>query len=208
MESLRGERKRAEMRQHVADVAIRLFFARGFDAVSVTEIADAADVARPTVFAYYPRKEDLVFDRIGTVTQALVHAILDADGPPVPALLDRLRGPVALGSLGASPDELLSFWRLVANSRALRARARELAEQMESAIAHAFEERGVAHADICAAFIAAAYRTVNLRAIGSALAGTSMPDVQEDRARNLDQAFAAATAAVGTLQSAGAETPN
>src|SRR3954465_4105652 len=59
----RRERKKAQVRQHLADVAMGLFAERGFDAVSVSEIAEAADVARPTVFAHFARKEDLLFDR-------------------------------------------------------------------------------------------------------------------------------------------------
>jgi AcrR family transcriptional regulator len=195
----RIERRRAETRQHVADVAIRLFFERGFDAVSVTEIADAADVARPTVFAYYPRKEDLVFDRATSVTEALVSAIRDADGAPVPALLDRLRGPAALGSLGSGPDELLRFWRLVAGSRSLRARARELGEEMEAHVAAALQERGVAHAGVSAALIAGAYRSVSLDAIRRILDGAPMTDVQGERTKNLDQAFNAVAVAIDAL---------
>ena len=59
----RRERKKAEVRQRISDLATALFLRDGFDQVSVSEIAAAADVARPTVFAHFPRKEDLFFDR-------------------------------------------------------------------------------------------------------------------------------------------------
>ncbi|HEY4571469.1 MAG TPA: helix-turn-helix domain-containing protein, partial [Kribbella sp.] len=48
----RRERKKAELRARISEVATALFLDRGFDAVSVSEIAEAADVARPTVFAH------------------------------------------------------------------------------------------------------------------------------------------------------------
>jgi AcrR family transcriptional regulator len=85
------ERKKAEMRQAISDVATRLFEARGFEAVTVAEIAAAADVSAKTVFNYFPAKEDLFFDAEDAVRDALVAAV-----PDVRALL--LDGPV-LGAL-------------------------------------------------------------------------------------------------------------
>ena len=58
----RQTRKRLATRQRISDVATRLFFERGFDAVRVDEIAEAADVSRMTVFNHFSRKEDLFFD--------------------------------------------------------------------------------------------------------------------------------------------------
>jgi AcrR family transcriptional regulator len=58
------ERKKLETRRHIADTARRLFAERSFDAVTVDEVARAADVSKKTVFNYFPTKEDLVFDRM------------------------------------------------------------------------------------------------------------------------------------------------
>jgi AcrR family transcriptional regulator len=59
----------------ISDVATRLFYERGFENVTVGEIAEAADVGRMTVFNHFPRKEDMFFDRDEegreTVRQAL-----------------------------------------------------------------------------------------------------------------------------------------
>jgi AcrR family transcriptional regulator len=85
------ERKKAETRQAISDVATRLFEARGFETVTVAEIAAAANVSSKTVFNYFPAKEDLFFDAEDAVRDALVAA-----APNVrPLLLD---GPV-LGAL-------------------------------------------------------------------------------------------------------------
>jgi AcrR family transcriptional regulator len=57
------ERKKLQTRRHIADTACRLFVERGFDAVTVDEVAQAAEVSKKTVFNYFPTKEDLVFHR-------------------------------------------------------------------------------------------------------------------------------------------------
>src|ERR1700750_3417203 len=59
----RRTRKRLATRQSISDPATRLFLERGFDAVTVDDIAAAADVGRMTVFNHFPRKEDMFFDR-------------------------------------------------------------------------------------------------------------------------------------------------
>jgi AcrR family transcriptional regulator len=58
------ERKAARTREEISRVAIGLFCERGFDAVTMTEIAEAAEVGRATLFAYFPTKEALVLDRV------------------------------------------------------------------------------------------------------------------------------------------------
>ncbi len=59
----RRESKKQETRQRISDVATELFFARGFEAVTVDEIAIAAKVSKMTVFNYVARKEELLLDR-------------------------------------------------------------------------------------------------------------------------------------------------
>src|ERR1700733_7167911 len=58
----RRSRKRLATREGISNVATRLFIERGFDQVTVDEIAEAADVGRMTVFNHFPRKEDMFFD--------------------------------------------------------------------------------------------------------------------------------------------------
>jgi DNA helicase IV len=57
------ERKRLRMYREVSETAIGLFLERGFDAVSVAEVAAAAEISKPTLFRYFPTKEDLVLHR-------------------------------------------------------------------------------------------------------------------------------------------------
>ncbi|UZJ30166.1 TetR/AcrR family transcriptional regulator [Streptomyces endophytica] len=62
------ERKKEQTRQRIAAVAWRLFAERGFEAVTVNEIAEAAEVAKATLFAYFPTKESLALQGSGTTT--------------------------------------------------------------------------------------------------------------------------------------------
>jgi AcrR family transcriptional regulator len=124
----RRDRKKAATRQAISDVATRLFVERGFEKVSVAEIAREAAVARKTVFNYFPRKEDLVFDR-EEEARALVREALAGRGrqPPVRAFQALVRTLVEkqhpLFRITGRP---IRFWRTVAESPALTTRAREL----------------------------------------------------------------------------------
>lgn len=65
------ERKKRQTRQYISDVATGLFLERGFDAVTIAEIAEAADVSVNTVYNYFPAKEDLFLDRSKGVVDRL-----------------------------------------------------------------------------------------------------------------------------------------
>jgi len=65
------ERKKRQTRQYISDVATGLFLERGFDAVTIAEIAAAAEVSVNTVYNYFPAKEDLFFDRSKGVADRL-----------------------------------------------------------------------------------------------------------------------------------------
>ena len=170
----RRERKKAEVRQRISDAATGLFLRRGFDQVSVSEIAEAADVARPTVFAHFPRKEDLFFDRYPEVAGQLTRAIRErpAGTSAVSALRDTL---VAAAQAGQAPygmqADMIPWWQTVAASRALQARARELGDQLAAELAPVMAAAGTAEPELAAALAVAAYRTIHLQAIRAILAG-------------------------------------
>ncbi len=71
------ERKKALTRQAISDVATRLFLERGFEAVTMAEVADAAGVSVKTIFNYFGSKEDLFLDRDVELRRAIVGAITD-----------------------------------------------------------------------------------------------------------------------------------
>jgi AcrR family transcriptional regulator len=116
----RRERKKAATRQALADSALALFLERGFDRVTVAEIADAADVSVATLFKHYPSKEALLFDRDTDREEALTAAVRDRESGV--SILDALRAlflsrterPDHPGS-----DDLERFRALVAGSPGL-----------------------------------------------------------------------------------------
>ena len=57
------ERKKRQTRQEISDIATALFARHGFDAVTISQVAEAAGVAKMTVTNYFPRKEDLEIGR-------------------------------------------------------------------------------------------------------------------------------------------------
>jgi len=170
----RRERKKAEVRQRISDAATALFLDRGFDQVSVSEIAEAADVARPTVFAHFPRKEDLFFDRYPELAAQLTGAITGrtAGMSAISALRDTITAAARAGQApyGLQAD-MTGWWQAVAASRALQARARELADHLADDLALAMAATGTAEPELAAALAVAAWRTIHLQAIRAILAG-------------------------------------
>ena len=73
------ERKKQQTQQLILDTATRLFDQRGFDGVTVAEIARAAELSEMTVFNYFPTKEDLVFGRMEFFEERLVAAVEQRD---------------------------------------------------------------------------------------------------------------------------------
>jgi AcrR family transcriptional regulator len=190
----RRERKKAQVRQRISDLATALFLRHGFDQVSVSEIAEAADVARPTVFAHFPRKEDMFFDRYPEVAGQLTQAMRErpAGTSAVSALRDTL---VAVAQAGQAPygmnADMIPWWRTIAASRALQARARELADQLTAELAQAMAATGTAEPELSAALAVAAYRTVHLQAVRAILAGEDAATVAAQHPGRIRSALSA-----------------
>ena len=127
----------------LSDVATRLFAARGFDNVTVAEIADAAHVSKMTVFNYFPRKEDLLFDKQGEAQALLGDAVRGRrpDETPVGALrrlaLEMLAQRHPLAGLR---DGTQGFWKIVGESPTLIGRVREVREELEGSLATVLAE--------------------------------------------------------------------
>lgn len=136
------DQKKAATRLAISNVATALFVEHGFEAVSVDEVARAAGVSRKTVFNYFARKEDLVFDR-EEEGRALIRAAIIGRGaqPPVQAFQALMRTLVMQQHpLFRINERPLQFWRTVADSPALTARARELQVTLAEELAELFAE--------------------------------------------------------------------
>jgi AcrR family transcriptional regulator len=139
----RRSRKRLATRQGISDAATRLFIERGFDNVTVDEIAAAADVGRMTVFNHFPRKEDMFFDRDEEGREMLREAFRQRDPRVAPIEALRLlahrlvagRSPVVAFSARSQ-----SFIAAIEASETLKARARAIRDELADVMAVALSE--------------------------------------------------------------------
>ncbi|WP_040810050.1 TetR/AcrR family transcriptional regulator [Nocardia concava] len=148
------ERKKAQTRKALADAALRLMLERGYDAVSVKEIAEAADVSVPTLFAHFPDgKESLVFDMDADRETAVVSAVRDR--APGTTVLEGLRDGFLKFPRPAETEEMRDFMRLVEETPALSSYFRKMWQRHEGALARAIaEELGRAPDDVAVTALA------------------------------------------------------
>ena len=156
------ERKKAQTRQLIADTAWRLFADRGFERVTVAEVAREAQVAVATVFNYFPTKEDLFFFRLEAFGADLVEAVAGrATGEPALAAFRRqlLGAGGLLAQVGAGDDQALerlrTMNRVIAASPALQARERQTIAGTADALAGLLVAEGGDDADQVSAQAAA-----------------------------------------------------
>jgi len=134
----RRQRKREAVRQSISDAATRLFVAHGFDAVTVDDIAAAADVSRKTVFNHFPRKEDMFFDLTEEGIEDLSEAFARRD--PSLSVIEGLRRFAHQAVAERRPyvrfmEGSEKFVATVVASEALKARARGIRDELTTAVA-------------------------------------------------------------------------
>ncbi|MFI6037808.1 TetR family transcriptional regulator [Streptomyces sp. NPDC051315] len=188
------ERKKRRMYQVVSDVAVRLFLERGFDAVSVAEVAAAAEISKPTLFRYFPAKEDLVLHRIADHEREAAEVVAGARAEGV-APLAALRRHFLDGLAAADPitgindhPQVRAFYALLYGTPALVARLHAHLERSEAALADALG--GDLDARLAAGQIIAVRRILaqeNWRRITD---GEPVEDVRTDAVAAAERAFA------------------
>ena len=144
------ERKKAKTRLSISRVATKMFNERGFDAVTVAEIAAAAEVSVATIFNYFETKEDLFFDREGEVIAAHCRYVRERKaGESIPEALHRaFHAAIDTDTLARIVSDDSRFVRTIETSPALRARARFMLDKTEAALADTIaEETGVTKGD-------------------------------------------------------------
>jgi AcrR family transcriptional regulator len=150
----RRERKKAATRQAITDAALQLFLERGYDHVSIRDIAEAADVSTTTVFKHFTGKEALVFDQEESTDAHLIAAVGQrATGQGV---LDALRQHVLDTWLPiAAHPQREEFNHLVDSTPALRAYAERMwARHTDTLSAAIADEFGVDHDNLACAALA------------------------------------------------------
>ncbi|MFJ8912809.1 TetR family transcriptional regulator [Amycolatopsis sp. NPDC102389] len=192
----RGDRGGAKTRAHIAEVATGLFVERGFDDVTVAEVAAAAGVSKVTVFSHFERKEDLALDRLPDAVGIARAVIRDRpDGVGVVEAFRRTAIALAeeqhpLSGLSEAGEPLA---RTVAGSRALISRLREFEHEIEAEVADELESdtRFSGDSELTAALIVAAYRTVAVTTTRRRLAGDDLAGVITAHCERLNAAFGA-----------------
>lgn len=199
------ERKKAKTRLAISQIATKLFNERGFDAVTVAEIAAAAEVSVATIFNYFETKEDLFFDREGeiiaahcrfvrqrkageSITEALLrafHAAIDDALPPITS---------ADGCVVRTIEAQVEFVRTIEASPALRARARYALDKTEAALTETIaDETGAAKGDptprVVAAMVLSIERILMDDARAAVLRGDAPVAAKRRLRRTCDHAF-------------------
>jgi len=187
------ERRKQESREAISGVAMAMFEARGFDEVTISQVAEAAGVSKMTVTNYFPRKEDLVFDRAEAIIASLADVV--AARAPGESMLAAVRRDyaerIAAGdvTLGVPTP---AFARMVHGSHALASRRLEIADLTEWALGDAIAaETGTEEPQqrIAAAQLASVHRVLFAEGTRRVLAGQPGDEIRQALAGAADRAF-------------------
>ncbi|GAA3508027.1 AcrR family transcriptional regulator [Streptosporangium album] len=199
------ERKKRETRLRISDIATGLFLARGFDNVTVAEVARTADVSVNTVFNYFATKEDLLFDRQDEVEE-LPSKVVRERGPGESAaealrrdFLDALDTRHWRYGFHEGSDD---FARMLGASPSLAARVREMNERREQALARTLADEVDADSDdltprLVAAQICATLHTLMTYTVQRMLAGESTDTIAPDLREQAGHAFRLLESGIG-----------
>jgi AcrR family transcriptional regulator len=191
------ERKKQQTRQQLAETARRLFVERGFDSVTVADVAKQADVAVATVFNYFPTKEDLFYSGMESFEAQLLASV--GDRPAGESVLAAFGRVVLEGTPRLATDEAIenieTAARVVGASHSLQAREREIvARYTDELAALIVAEAGLPEGDVEAAAVAAALmgtqRALVAYVHASVLAGQRGRRLASDARAHAERAFA------------------
>lgn len=150
--------KKRQTRENISDQATRLFLERGFDNVTIADVAAAAQVAKMTVTNYFPRKEDLALDMHDEFVRVPVAAVRERR--PGESAFAAIRGGFLAAVSAKDPVIGFSgpeFARMIMDSPALVARLREFHDARERELAVVLaEETGAGPDDVLPRVVAAA----------------------------------------------------
>ncbi len=186
------ERKRQRMYEDVSEIAIGLFLEKGFDAVSVAEVAAAAEISKPTLFRYFPSKEDLVLYRFADHETEAAQVV--AGRPEGQSVIGALRAHFLDGLGRLDPvtglndhPAVLAYLRLLYGTPSLVARLYEYLERSEGALAEALG--GGLDARLAAGQITAVRRILALENWRRIADGETVAQVRGDAVAAAERAF-------------------
>jgi AcrR family transcriptional regulator len=184
------ERKKLETRTVIADAAMKLFSTRGFDAVTVADVAEAAGVSEKTVFNYFPAKEDLFFDEAEQREQALVAALRSR--APGESMLAALHRSAATHCGRLCSEHFAHFARLIEESPALQRRERQMFARFARVLEATLLDEGQvtqAEAAVAANAVIGAHAWMFQTARRRALAGEHGPAAEKRLRSELEKGF-------------------
>jgi AcrR family transcriptional regulator len=185
-EGLRERKKRAT-RAAIAATARRLFAERGFDTVTVAEIAAAADVSEKTVFNHFATKEDLAFAGREERLERLLADVRRR--PPGASVLDVFRATTNAmidDLVAGTDDDLLAVPKIIRGSRALQQRLTMGWEEEATALTAVIaESAGAADADVVPAVVARTLSWTHRAVLGAALTALLAGEDREQLAARL-----------------------
>ncbi|MEU4201615.1 TetR/AcrR family transcriptional regulator [Streptomyces sp. NPDC026294] len=144
------ERKKRQTRQHISDMATGLFLERGFDDVTIAEIAEVCEVSVNTVYNYFPAKEDLFMDRGAGLVDRLARYVRgrDAGESAAAAVLRELREQVEAVSPAVGLTEGYDrFLRVIEGAATLKARLWHLQQEQLARLEGTLRQEAGAAAD-------------------------------------------------------------
>jgi AcrR family transcriptional regulator len=197
-----SERGGPQTRARILEVANRLFFERGYEAVTVAEIAREAGVSSVTVFNHFPRKEDLFMDRAADAVDLLRSVVRDR-APGVDALTSLRDMSFRLldtqHPLSGVSDRSVPFFRTVAESPALVARARAIVSELQRTLTEELDHDPSFDGDatLLAAFFIAGYSAVMVETARRLITGEPTSTVVQDHRVRLDRLFTTLRDGVG-----------
>ncbi|MEV0201724.1 TetR family transcriptional regulator [Nonomuraea sp. NPDC050691] len=190
------QQHRQRIHEAISEAAIALFMERGFDEVPVAEVAAAARVSKPTLFKYFPTKEDLV-----------LHRIADHQGEAARVVRGRAPGESPLGALrrhfleGLARHEpttglndhpqVVAYYRLVFSTPGLAARLFQYMAADEAALADALAETmDRLTAELLAGKVLSSQRVLARRSWEALAAGRPIEEVEREAVSAAGHAFA------------------
>jgi len=191
------ERKKQQTRQQIFEAARGLFEKKGFDRVSVAEIARAADVSEVTVFNYFPTKEDLFYGGMEFFEEQLIESVRSRPKGDSAVKAFRRRLLVGADRLESKPsaEAILKAAQLVSASPSLVAREREIVERFTARLAELLaQETGADAEDVEPLTVASALMATHRALVGyvrrRVLAGRRGARLAEEYRSQARRAFA------------------
>jgi AcrR family transcriptional regulator len=194
------ETKKLQTREAIAAAGMRLFVTRGFDHVTVGEIAHAAGVSEKTVFNYFPTKEDIFFDEVPERLEALAEAIRSRE--PGKSLVETMHGLQAKECGRLASPQFAHFARTIEGSPALQAKEMEVMGQFTDHLAATIRDELDLHpadAQTAANLLMSVHWQFFRNAREHALAGRSGPTAVRRMRKDLERAYRLLEHGIGVL---------